>query len=275
METKEKKQRNLSEGLIKGVWQLKYKLTNSLGIQGFSGRMIGPYTHPLSGTVQQLILPDSGLQVGFFIGDVIMNFYPEKSKRDEAIVDWLVAHPEVGIENNQTKLNERYLGAKKTNPRITLTNLDHQDMEEIDNEEFIDQIVGRLSLDTGKQAVGLDKLRFLLAKLNLNYRNAKYINDPSVEKKHLRQDIKKFVRKSMDNAKAVEKILDNLENAKFVYEIKEMMRLGFIKKNAGMYMYEGNPLGTSYEGIIDFFNKNEEFYSDITEKLYSFLKNEK
>lgn len=276
METQEKRtiERNLAEGQIKGVWQLKYKLTNSLGIQGFSGRMIGPYSHPITGRSTQLILPDTGVQVGFFIGDVIMNFYPEKTKRDAMIVDWLIAHPEVGIELNQTKLGEKFLSNKKSNPRITIVNLDHQDMEEIDNEEFIDLMVGDISRDSGNKAVGLDKLRFILSKLNMNYRNGKFISDPSVEKKHLRKTLKTYIRKSIDNAKEVEKILDNMANAKLVYEIKECMRLGLIQKKGGMYSYEGNPLGSSYEFIIEFMNKNEEFYAEVTQKLYSTLKSE-
>lgn len=276
METQEKRkiERNLAEGQIKGVWQLKYSLTNSLGTQGFSGRMIGPYAHPISGRSTPLVLPDTGLQVGFFIGDVIMNFYPEKTKRDAMIVDWLVAHPEVGIKINQTKLGENYLSNKKSNPRITLVNLDHQDMTEIDNEEFIDLMVGDISRDSGNKAIGLDKLRFILSKLNLSYREVKFISDPAVEKKHLRKKLKTYIRKSIDNAKEVETILDNLANAKLVYEIKELMRIGLIDKKGGMYFYEGNPLGSSYDFIIDFMNKNEEFYAEVSNKLYSILKSE-
>jgi hypothetical protein len=274
METKEIK-RNLPEGQIRGVWQLKYSLTNPLGTQGFSGRMIGPYTHPVSGRVAQLVLPDNGVQVGFFIGDVIMNFYPEKNRRDAAIVDWLVAHPEVGIQNNQTKLADGFLSGKKSNPRITLVNLDHQDMTEIDNEEFIDLLVGTISLDTGSKAIGLEKLRFILSKLNLSYREAKFISDPAVEKKHLRKKLKTYIRKDIKNAKEVEQILDNMENAKKVYEIKELMRVGLLEKKGGMYFYEGNPLGSSYEFIIEFFNKNEEFYAEVTQKLYAILKSER
>jgi hypothetical protein len=268
------KVKNLPEGQIKGVWQLKYKLTNSLGIQGFSGRMIGPYAHPLTQTPQQLVLPDSGPQVGFFISDVIMNFYPEKSLRDAAIINWLVAHPEVGIEKTHVKQSDKFFNNKKSNPRISLINLDHQDMEEIDNEEFIDLLVGQVSMETGTKAIGIEKLRFILSKLNLNYREAKFISEPSIEKKHLRKRLKTYIRKDIRNAREVETILDNMENAKFVYEIKELMRLGLIVKRGGMYMYEGNPLGSSYDFIIEFFRKNEEFYTDITQRLYSTLKSE-
>lgn len=265
---------NLAEGQIRGVWQLTYRLTSNLGEGGFSGRMIGPYTHPLTGTVQQLILPSSGLQIGLFIDKVVINYKPTENRDHAAIIDWLVAHPEVWVEQKHTKLEDKYFKNKVSNARIRLVNLDFQDMEEIDNEEFIDELAGRLSVNTGNKAIGLNRIRFIMAKLGLNYRNSKFISDPAIEKKHLRKSLKTYVRKSIANAKEVEAILDNMDEAKFVYEIREMMRLGLLTKVGGMYRYQNDPIGTSQEAIINFFKMNEEFYLETTQKLYAILKSE-
>src|SRR5690606_38936735 len=115
-----------------------------------------------------------------------------------------------------------------SNPRFKLINLDYQDISELEEEDQIDKLVGLISLDSGKNALSLEKLRFILSSLNLNYRDAKYISNPKIEKQKLRQTLKKFVRSSIDNTLKVEAVLEELDKAEVLYNIKEMIRFQII-----------------------------------------------
>lgn len=273
METQVKEKRILSEGHIKGSWRLTYKLTNNLGPGGFSGRMIGPYRHPVTGENRILFNSAGVQQLGYFCENTTEHFHPEKNPDHLRTVDWLAGHPEVGIENEHCNLPKELLSQKINNPRFKLVNLDHQDVVDLEEEDFIDKLVGLISLDNGKNAIGIDKLRYVLSRLNLEYREVKFVNDPNIEKQKLRKRLKTFVRSSFDNAKAVSKVLDNVEEAKIVFEIKEMIRLNILTvSGSGMYMYQGNPIGISYESLKAHFHNHPEFYAQLTSKLYEELK---
>jgi hypothetical protein len=272
METTEKKKTVMNPSLIKGTWQLTYKLVNDLGPNGFSGRMISSYRDPLTGKERFLMNADGRRLPGYFIENVVQNLNPENNPEHRDAIDWLVGHPAVGIENDQVKLDEKYLSRKDSNPRIKLVNLDHQNVVDIQEEDYIDKLIGAISQDEGPKAMSIEKVRFVLSKLNLEYREERLINNPAVEITKLKKRLKDFARRSYQNAKRVNQILDNLEGAKFEYEIKEMLRLDILTQNNGMYMYSGNPLGVSFESIIKYFNNNPEFYSELTQNLYSQLK---
>jgi hypothetical protein len=274
METQEKEKTVLSEGVIKGRWKLSYSLVNNNGIAGFSGRMIGPYRDPFTGKQRFLYNANGDRLLGFSIEKVEMDFNPEFNPDDRLAIDWLVGHPEVGVTNDQVRLNKQYLSRKISNPRIKLINLDHQDIRELVEEDFVDKLIGLISLDNGKNALGIEKLRFVLSKLNLSYREEKLINDPTIEKQKLRQRLKTYTRASYEHAKEVGKIMEDLNGAQFVYEIKEMERLKIIKKSNATYMYEGNPLATSYEGLRLYFENQPEFYAELSGKLYEALKSQ-
>lgn len=266
METKTKT-KNLADGLIQGKWQLTYKLTNSLGAEAFSGKTIGAYRNPYTGERVPFrnIMGDE--LVGFPINSPVMVFDPVNNPEDELAIEWLVAHPAVGVDNNQCKLNEKILSQKKSNPRIKLVNLDHQDVVDLQEEDFIDQLVGVITQDTGSKALSIDKLRFILAQLDLQYREEKLINNPQVEKPKLRRRLKNYVRTSYKNAQQVEQIINDLESAKFKYEVLELLRTEIITKSGGAYMYQGNPLGISFEGLRRHFDNHPEFYASIISKL--------
>ena len=261
----------LSDGLIKGKWQLTYKLTNELGINGFSGKMLGAYRDPLTAMNRELRKANGLLELGFFLQDVHQILDPERNPDHRLLVDWLVGHPEVGIDNKQCRLPKEWLSHKISNPRFKLINLDHQDVVDLEEEDYIDKLIGIVSLDTGNKAIGIEKLRHVLSRLDLSYRDEKYITDPVIEKKKLRKRLKTFIRSSYDNAKKVSTILDNLQSAKIIFEVKEMLRLGILFNSRGTYMYEGNPIGISYESLIAYFENNPEFYIKLTERLYEEL----
>ena len=62
-----------NEGLIKGKWQLTYKLVNNLGKEGFSGKLISSYTDPFNSTARHLFSPDGNFMSGYFIDRTVKN----------------------------------------------------------------------------------------------------------------------------------------------------------------------------------------------------------
>ena len=274
METKEKTKNVIQkEGLIEGVWQLKYKLVNDLGPEGFSGRMISSYPDAVTGK-ERVLYNVNGQQLSGYMIERQVTRFDSRNPQHRLTIDWLVGHPEVGVPEEQTKADNRYYAKKLSNPRITLVNLDHQSVVDLEEEDYIDKLIGAIAQDTGKQAFSRDKLRFILSACKLEYREEKYITKPDLETTKLRSRLKNYVRSSYENAQKVNKILDNIEEAKYIYEIKELARTGVISVSDGMYRYKGNALGISYDSVISFFKNDPEFYAELSGKLYQALKNE-
>lgn len=267
METKEIVRTVKNDGLIKGRWKLTYTLVNRLGSEGFSGKLISSYTDPFNGKARHLFDPDGAFMAGFFMGRTTMILDPERNPWHTTLVDWLLGHPEVGIDNSQAKLDSKYIERKVSNPRFKIVNLDHQDVVDLVEEDYIDKLVGRISADTGSQSIGIEKLRFVLTKLGLQYRIEKLINNPSIEKQKLRKKLKDYVRESYNNAVKVNDILDNLTEAGYLYQIAEMIRFEIITVNNGMFMCKGNSIGISKESIIKYFVNTPEFYTELKLEL--------
>lgn len=257
-----------------GIWRLTYKLTNRMGAAGFTARMIDPYTDPLTGNPRYIYNENGVKMAGYMIERQTTILEPRTSRQHAHIVDWLLGHPEVFVEQAHANLDEKYVKAKFSNPRITLVNLDHQDLSDIKDEDYIDRLVGRILLEKGPDALSLEKLRFVLAKLNLVYREAKYIGDNKTEKTQLRKRLKDYIRRGMKEAELVDGVLNDLKNAQFEYEIKEMLRLNIITNAGGFHKYEGNPLGVSTDSVIQYFTNNVDFYGELSSKLYKALKAE-
>ncbi len=273
METTEKQLAVVKDsGHLKGIWRLNYTLINPNGIAGFGGKMLANYPDAVTGKERILLDPNGQEQAGYHINHTSQDFDPERNPKHRLIIDWLIGSPEVTVPMNQVRIDKRYAEHKLSNNRAKLTNLDHQDLSSLDDEETIDKVVGIIVLDGGPKALGIDKLRFILSRLNLTYYDLKHVSDPTTEKKKLRKKLKDFIRTSLKNAKAVEDVIENLDEAKFVYEIKEMIRLDILQINNGMYMYHGNQIGISFESLMKYFKDNVEFYTELTGKLYSKLK---
>lgn len=272
-ETKEKRENHVVDPqLLKGKWKLTYKLVNDKGVAGFSGRQIGHYSDPITGRARILRNSNGAPMSGFMIDKVVQFINPLDDPWNSTLLDWLIAHPAVGIDNSQVRLSEKYLSSKKSNPRITLVNLDHEDIQDLREEDYIDKLVGRISQDSGINAISLKELRFILSALDLNYREDKYRENRTIEKQKLRSRLKTHVRASYENAENVNNILDNLENARKDYEIKEMVRVGILNVSNGMFKYETNPLSMSVDGVKKYFENNPDFYSELISKLYKELK---
>ncbi len=276
METAENKiPRTMNKDLLTGVWKLTYNLTNRMGADGFSGRMLSSYTDPLTGAPRHLYDEHGSMQPGYYIDRVETKFRPEVDRLHQHIVDWLVGHPLVGVEQSHTGLPEQYMNRKDDNPRILLTNLDHEEIIDLEEEDFIDRLVGRIVLDKGVNAIGIESLRFVLSKLNMTYTDSKYMNNPKIEKAKLRHRLKDYARRGVKESTAINRILDNLAEAKYEYEIKEMVRLEILYIANGMYKYESHPIGVATESVIKYFMNNPDFYGECEMKLYQALKAER
>lgn len=285
MQVQEKEKRIsviIDENEIGNIWELKVKLTNPKGVSAFGGRYLTEYIHPLTQKKTYLHNVDGQALLGFNIEKPTMRLYPNKDFNHRLLLDWLLAHPEVTVDG--ISLKEEVVNKKKKGGKIILKNLDKQEIQSFDEEEIIDVLLGRLSLEGGPQQISLAKLRYILAYFNLSYRDGRYIKDPKIEKKMLRRRIKEYAR-IIDNdpsspdykqskARKITAILDKIDNYKIIYEIKEMIRLSIIREEYGMFKYNNIPVGTKIDSIVKFFNDSVEIYTEATESLYKALKQE-
>jgi len=261
---------------MEGVWELKIEITNTQGTKAFGGRLLSTYNHPLTGMRTALVNLNFQEELGLMIDRPTMRFHPDQNPMDRRIVDWLISHPEVGVEG--VTLKDGVLNKKASNPSITVKNVDRQEMSNIDNEDTIDVVIGKLSDDNAKTGISLERLRYLLAHFNLPYFDIRYIKNKTTEKKYLRQKIKTFARgingDGSLNATKVDKVLSELDDLKYTYELKEMLRFSIIKEAYGVYKFNNVPLGSNADSVILWMKNNLEIYTEMVGELYPRLKSE-
>ncbi|RZV56995.1 MAG: hypothetical protein EX254_10480 [Flavobacteriaceae bacterium] len=262
--------------LVPGKWKLTYDLENTLKSDGFSGRMLSSYQHPITRQMVHL-LDDMGrpIQLGYWIGTLTTYLFPDKEGNQahyNAIL-FLLGHPDVGVEG--IPIDEKWKKSKKSNPKAKLVNLDYANQVEMDDQEIVDQMIGRLSLDLGKHAVGLEKLQYVLATLNKPFYDKRYINDARQLKKKLRKEVKDFVREGSKNAKTVEQILDNVEDAKKAYVIKMLLTLEEITYSSGSYKHNTVPMGFNIESTVDYLKRNPDHYATLLDVLDKSMEKQK
>lgn len=258
--------------VIRGRWQLTYKLTNSLGPEGFSGRNLASYPDPVTQKERFLIDANGRPTNGYWIDKQKIIFDPSNNRTHRLQLDFLMGHPLVGLQRKhigQSNIDSSYFAGKEDNPKITLVNLDYEVVSDLKEEDYIDKLVGRISQDTGANSINLDKLRWISSYFGMNYRYDEVSGDPGIEKQKLKRSLKKFVRSSYSNAEKLNALLEDLTNAKYEYEIKEMLRLGILHIRNGMYMYNGNGLGVSKESVISLFLNDPELYAALNAQLES------
>lgn len=288
METKEKEVKTngreeylrsvvLDPKKMSGVWEMRIQITNSQGTKAFGGRLITAYNHPLTGERTPLVNLNFQEELGLMIDKPIMRFFPDTDPMHRRIIDWCIAHPQVGIEG--MALKDVVLSKKESNPQITLKNVDRQEMTNIENEDTIDVVIGKLSED-GPKGISLEKLRYLLAHFNLPYFDMRYIKNKSVEKKYLRQKIKSFARSlQLDsqgklNAQKIDEVLGEIDSLRFAYEYREMLRLDVIRESYGIIKFNNVPLGSTEQSVILWMKNNPEVYTEMVAVLYPRLKQE-
>lgn len=251
-----------------GTWRLTVDLTSRLGVGGFTAKLLDSYIDPITGK-QRHYYDENGIQqAGFMITKPIMTFEPRVSRQEAHAVDFLLGHPIVVVEENHGNLDEKYV-AKKQNSQFKLVNLDHRDLSGMENQNVIDKLIGRLSYDTGNHSIGIEKLRVILASLNMGYRHDKHLMGSNSEKEILRTRVKNYVREGQDSSRAqeVNTILDQMDEFKYIYQIKELDRFDIIDNSSGIYKYEHHPIGATIESVISYFKKNPDFYGELMVKL--------
>lgn len=259
---------------MNGVWELKININNTQGTKAFGGRRVTTYVHPLSGLRTPLINVDGQEELGYMIDKPTMRLYPDTNQMHRRIVDWLIANPEIGVEG--IELTDLIASKKVSNPSITLKNVDRQELAMIDDQDAIDIVIGRLSSDNPQTGISLERLRYLLAYFNLPYFDLRWIKNKTTEKKLLRQKIKNFARGTAPggklNATLISDVLDSIDNLKYNYEFKEMLRHDIIREANGMYKFNNVPLATNEQGVVNWMKNNLEIYSEMTGALYPLLK---
>jgi len=263
--TPKKKWHNID---ISGRWLLTYTVGNELGPEAFGGKHLGLYKSPFDGTkVYRRSVDDRPLN-GYMMDKLGVQLFPDENLDHKYLINWLICHNEVqlaGIPN----VDPIILKAKTGN-KLTLKALDFLEMEVIDDEDFVDKVVGRLLIDRGEKAIGIDKLRHILAALNMPYQDNRFTG--LAEKKALRSKLKKFTRSSIENAKLVKNAINNLDASKERWMFKEMLRLHVLADYGGQYKFNNVPVGSSFEKVQSFFSDNPEVKAEAVQELYNKLK---
>lgn len=254
---------------VTGNWVLIYKTTNTNGPESFGGKHLGVYKSPFDGSKVFRKSVDDRPLTGFMIDKLSIKLTPDESLDHKLLINWLICHPEVRLEGFKKNAIKSEILQAKTGRKITLKCLDYIAIEEIDNDDYIDKLIGKLSLDTGKHAIGLEKLRHIMAALNMSYRDNRFEGES--EKKALRSKLKSFARKSLNNAKDVYKVIDDLDGAKDLFLFKEMLKHRVIQDFGGQYKYNNVPLGTTSDNVFVFFNNHPEVKANVLQDLYKII----
>jgi len=227
---------------IKGRWRLTYTKKGNNTV--FGGYGLSPYPNPRNGEMIPLINIASKRTMIQYMVDRVQKLLNPNIPQDLVYIEWLIHHPEVQIEGYD-QFGEEYKALKKSGTGIKLIALDYQEMNEVDNEEFIDELIGRISLNSGTNAIGLKKIKVILHSIGRSYRDVRYIRDASKEKKFLRRTLKTFVRSSIENAELVYQAIENIDGLKNEYYIAEMLRLKVFTHSGGQFRYQGTPIAVS------------------------------
>jgi hypothetical protein len=248
------------------IWELNYKLTNARGINGFAGLMIQNYIDPATGAMRKYVDENNTVYSGYWLGEVKKILDPSRYPAHKRVLEFLLGSPEVAVVRNHANMDNAYFAKKQSNPRLTLLNKTYEDLSELEDENYIDLLKGRISMEGGPKALGVDKLRWILAQLNHTYRYPKY-DTASNEKNKLRKELKKFVGQRKANAQDVYAILDNLENAKMTFICKEFVEYGIIAIVDGMFVYNNNPISGSFESLKEYMKANPDYFGKLQKRL--------
>lgn len=259
----------LDENQLVGRWKLMYEITNSLKTHGFGSVTLEPYMHPQTRNWCYPVV-DGQPKIMIEITAAETVYDPDTNFNHRSIVNWMLNHPDVRIDG--MKLDEKIMLAKNENSKFRLFNVDRRDLTEFEEENVIDEMVGRLTLTSGPHAIGLQKIRWVLAKLNEPWQDRRIMANPKAEKLILQNKLKSYVKKSKDNAVQVRGILDNLEDAKKNYCIKLLINNGDIKVVNGMLKYKSFVLGMNVDSAVHYLEQDQETYLDIQDKAGEILK---
>jgi len=252
---------------IKGNWKLTYRVGNSQGASAFGGYHLGIFANPYNGQKTFLRNVDNQSLQGLMVDKLVRTLHPDKNENEKLLISWLICHPEVtvvGVPN----LDQKILN-KKTKGKLTLTYVDFEELGKLDEDDYIDKLIGLLSLDKGTNALSLSKIRYVMAYLNMPYRDGRY--DAITEKKSLRSKLKTFARSGISSAKLVNKAIGDLGLAQDTYEFKELVRLRVLVFTVGIYRFNNTPIGGDMASVFTFFDSHPEVKTEALTLLYKQL----
>lgn len=250
---------------IKGKWVLTYKVGNSQGPEAFGGYHLPVYPNPFTGQTTYLRNVDKKALNGYLIDKLAKPFDPEENPNQKLLISWLICHPEVKLKGVKN-IDETIL-KKKITSKITLEWINSNVMEELDQEYYQDKLIGTISADSNKGGLSLMKMRYVLAFLNLPYRDLRFAKDYSAEKKSLRSKLSSTIRNSYDSAKRVGHAIDNMDSAEKAYIFKEIVRTKVIELKHGIYYYNDTPVGGNQVAVIEFMENHPELKAEIISKI--------
>lgn len=267
MSTETVKKRKWHDVEIKGQWRLLYKVGNPMGPSAFGGKHLGTYASPYDMKVcYRKGINDEALN-GYMIDKLRLDLFPDTNDEHRNLISWMICHPEVnvsGVPNLDQVIVNNKIGNK-----IFLIALDALEINKIDDEDYIDRVIGILSLDAGNKALGIDKIRYIMAAVGLTYFDTRYSGQ--AEKKALRSKLKAWAKISIANATKVNEAIEALEDSKDSYNFKEMVRYRILSFEDGLYKFNNVPLGSSYEKVSLFFINHPEVRAEAIEQLYKIL----
>jgi len=245
---------------LRGRWKLYYEITNTLGPHGFGSVTLDPYIHPKTRLWQYPVV-DNSPKVIVEITAAETVYDPDTNPNHRSLVNWMLNHPRVMTDG--VDLDKEVLQTKEANSKFRLVNVDLQDFSEFEENNIIDQMVGRLTLTSGDMEITTKKLKYILAKLNMPFKDRRIVSNPKSERLILQNKLKSFVKKGVKEANAVKEIIENLEDARKHYYVKAMIDAGEIKVKNGMLRFKNYSLGVNIDSAVLYFENNTKEWSEL------------
>lgn len=244
-----------------GRFQLKInadpKKFNTTNILGFVPKGSGP--SDFLG-----FMTEQGMVKEMFLHKVLTTLKPDDNEVDKHNVKVLIQHPDVNIQDIIGPDKYRELvrkKAKKSNPKFNLTNIDK--VEDSDFEENTKIIQARAVLYSTNNPLSREKLIWLCSNFNIPYKNN--YSSSKKERIHLVKQLDKFLQSSEtpDGKNPVRLFINavsDIARTEIKYYINELMEIGTITKFGGIYKIDIQPVGSTIDDIIDYYNKNQDLF---------------
>jgi hypothetical protein len=267
MKTEAVKEKKLGQDWLpdlEGVWELRYQKKKPTNV--FGGQTLGPYENPRNGKTIERRNADGKVMPYLFIESERTKFFPDNNIQHKLDIQWLIHNPEITVEYYD-HVPDAYKAIKKPGP-WRLVNLNFQDQRKIDEDDYIDKLVGRISFDSGTSALSLHNLRVILAELGKTYRDRRFVSNPVTERKALRKTLKNYVRADIENARQVNEMITEIDKYANSFILKEMKRLRIIAKNPnGIYKFRNIPLATGDIGILRHWDDEPQIKEEMMDAL--------
>lgn len=207
------------------------------------------------------------------INKIFTHFDPDRNVNDLHNVKVLMNHSNVRIESMTAEEHRKLFkeNLKVSNPQWILKNIDKAQDEEFERENLIYKVQNMIRNDgqfSSKQ------LNFICSALDIPYSIKETFEDS--KKNALIRKISKWSN-NFDNAKKLEALLEDINEAEYIFYINNLMRFELIVNKGGLYKFHNDPkpIGASQGQIIDYFKENREIYDFWKVEVVKLIKQEK